>query len=96
MMSRRPRLTLFEWVLYGGAAALFAGWIILAPYTCSVDEGTAVRVLEDAGYTDVELGDYAYFGCSDMFHREWSGKIGDRHVSGMVCCGILKDCTVRH
>ena len=57
-----------------------------------------VSTLQKAGYTDIIPGKYAFYGCSeeDMYSTKFiaTNPAGNR-VSGVVCCGILKSCTIR-
>lgn len=66
------------------------------------DEETSRRVLEDEGYTDIEIGGYAMFACSedDNYRTSFTAvrvtPSGEhRVVTGAVCCGLWKNCTVR-
>ena len=65
---------------------------------CSPRDSTALRVLHGAGYTSVRLGSYPWFACGrdDKFNASFTavGPAGDV-VTGAVCCGVLKSCTVR-
>lgn len=58
----------------------------------------AKRALEGAGYTDIELGGYAWFACGqdDSFATEFkaTGPTG-RRVEGAVCSGFTKGSTIR-
>lgn len=67
---------------------------------CSVDDGTARRVLEDEGYTDIELLGASPLACSSSENRSGGFRAtrDGRHVEGVVCCGgfLFGDCTVRH
>lgn len=59
----------------------------------------ARRVLEDAGYKDVQMHGYDWLNCSkdDTYHDKFSavGPSG-RRVSGVVCAGLLfKGATIR-
>jgi len=60
--------------------------------------GDATRALQGAGYTNIELTGYRFFGCGedDTFHTGFQavGPTGQR-VSGVVCSGVLKGATVR-
>jgi hypothetical protein len=59
---------------------------------------TSRRVLESAGYTDVQMDGYAVFGCSDedTFHDAFSAKgTNGKIVSGVVCSGWFKGATIR-
>ena len=62
------------------------------------DAPTARKVLESQGYTDVQIGGYSFFGCSesDQFHTEFTAKgMNGKQVSGVVCSGWMKGATVR-
>ncbi len=70
---------------------------------CEPAPDTTTRILEDEGYENINLTGYEFAACSkdDNFNtgftatrRLSNGKV--RHVSGVVCCGLFKDCTVRH
>lgn len=74
--------------------------IVLSACICvlPVSDATARAVLEAEGYTAIETGHVALWGCSDSdrfassFRAKGpSGKV----VKGEVCCGWWKDCTVR-
>ena len=68
-----------------------------SPPTMSKQE----EVLKNQGYKNIQIGDPALFGCdekdsllnSNTFTADTP--IGT-HVSGYVCCGWLKGCTVRY
>ncbi len=66
---------------------------------CAVDEDRAHRILRQAGYTDVVLKGYAWFGCGkdDTWQTEFTATGPSGHpVKGEICCGtFLKDCTIR-
>lgn len=69
--------------------------LLLAACT-SADEAT--RTLAGAGYRDIKITGYRFFGCSDndSFHTGWEAKGQDgRAVSGVVCSGVLKGATIR-
>lgn len=71
--------------------------VLIALVGCTrVDSAT--KVLQDEGYSNVQITGYRYFGCSkdDHFHTGFkaTGPTG-RPVSGIVCQGILKGGTVR-
>lgn len=65
---------------------------------CSVDPAQARRTLEAHGLVDIYIGDYAWFGCgqNDYFSSAFTAKTREgRPASGTVCCGLVKNCTVR-
>lgn len=62
------------------------------------DEERTVRVLREDGYTHIVTKGYAWTGCGegDTYKTEFkaitpTGAV----VSGVVCCGLWKGCTVR-
>jgi len=59
----------------------------------------AIRVLESAGYTEVQLHGYAFFDCAedDFYKTEFTAKgPNGKPVSGVVCAGmLLKGSTIR-
>lgn len=62
----------------------------LAGCTSSDD---AYRALQGAGYRDIQITGYAFFGCDDKdtFHTGFKaiGQDGS-HVAGVVCAGLFK------
>ena len=62
------------------------------------DDSNSRRTLENSGYTDIELHGYKAFACGkdDSFSTAFTAKNPQgKQVSGVVCCGITKGCTVR-
>ena len=59
---------------------------------------SATRALESAGYSQIKITGYQFFGCSedDSFHTGFTavGPTG-KPVSGVVCGGLLKGSTIR-
>lgn len=54
--------------------------------------------LESAGYSDIQIGGYSFFACGqdDHFSTKFVAKNpAGQEVSGTVCCGWLKSCTIR-
>lgn len=72
---------------------LFA--VILSGCTNS---SSAIKALEGAGYTNIEITGFRFFGCSedDSFRTGFSstGPTG-KPVTGVVCGGLLKGSTIR-
>lgn len=69
---------------------------LLAAGCTSAD--TAVRALEGAGYTSINIEGYTLFGCGehDVFHTKFTAKgPTGKSVSGVVCAGWLKGATIR-
>lgn len=72
------------------AVALLAG--------CGVNPEQATRILESQGYTEVRIGGYAFFGCSehDSFRSKFTATgANGQQVNGVICGGLLKGYTVR-
>lgn len=62
------------------------------------DESASKDALEKAGFTDIELTGWAPWSCSDSDKFATSFEATNPHgnrVSGVVCCGLLKRCTIR-
>lgn len=70
----------------------------LALAGCSPNPAAQRAAVEDFGFTDVRIGDYAWFGCSkdDTFASKWTGRnAAGVPVRGVVCGGWAKGYTVR-
>jgi len=62
------------------------------------DQPKATKVLQDNGYTDVQITGYSPFACSDSdtFSTGFRAKSPSGVVvSGTVCSGFLKGATIR-
>lgn len=76
-------------------------WSILAAFCLSActKPDHAARVLESAGYTDIQMHGYVVFGCSedDQYHDKFTAKgPTGKPVSGVVCAGLVfKGATIR-
>lgn len=86
---------------------IIALYIIAFGYGCTMSQDEIEVVLEQEGLHDVQTGGYAMFECSDddQFKTEFTayrtvlnsdGSPYQQEVSGAVCCGLWKDCTVRY
>lgn len=65
--------------------------------SCTDEDGTR-RALEKQGFTDIRTEGYAFYACSDNdnYATKFTAKNPNgQTVSGVVCCGVLKSCTVR-
>ena len=79
-------------------AVLMVLFVMFAAGSCTDEEAT-IAALGDEGYTDIRAGGYAWFACSkdDRFKTKYTARNAQgKQVSGAVCCGFLKGCTVRH
>jgi hypothetical protein len=71
--------------------------VVITLASCTDNERT-IETLTKSGFTNVTVGGYAAFGCSDDDHfaTEFTATNQTGHrVSGVVCCGLMKSCTVR-
>lgn len=76
---------------------LLLSMVLLLP-ACSARE-MAAEALYSAGYSEVHVGDWAWYGCGedDQFHYQFVARNpAGRPSSGVVCCGMYKNCTIRH
>lgn len=76
------------------------GILLLATLLISgcTNPGSAKKLLEDNGYTQVQITGYKPFACSDddYFHTGFVAMSpAGKPVSGVVCSGILKGSTIR-
>lgn len=71
--------------------------IFLSLLGCT-DVSSTVTTLKKAGYTQIQTKGYDFFACSqdDFYSTKFSAvnPAGTR-VSGVVCCGVFKSCTIR-
>lgn len=73
------------------------GVALLTLGACS-DAKTAKKVLNDAGFTEVQTNGYGWFGCGkdDTFATEFVAKNQNgKTVKGVVCSGWFKGGTIR-
>lgn len=76
--------------------ALAATALLLAGCTDTSDKN--VRLLESMGMTNVQLGGYAWFSCSedDTFSTGFTATgVNGEQVTGALCGGFFKGTTVR-
>ena len=77
---------------------LLLAMLIITPVACTSGD-SARAALDSAGYSDITLGDYAWFECSDsdtFATRFTATNPAGKRTTGVVCCGLAKACTVRH
>jgi hypothetical protein len=94
MGSTREGLDPLTWVMI--VAAILVG-LVLCVRGCE-DRESAARTLKAAGFTDVELGPWQFAACGDDPLNNSFKATNPRgvRVSGVVCCGVFKRCTVRY
>lgn len=72
--------------------------LLLILFIGCTDANRTKKTLESSGFTDIETGGFNLFACGkdDNFATDFTAKNANgQKVSGTVCCGILKGCTVR-
>lgn len=72
--------------------------MVLLICSCT-NRNDAERALSSAGYTDIKVQGYDWFGCSkdDFYHTKFVAKNpAGQYVKGTVCSGLLfKNATIR-
>ena len=79
------------------AMVVILGGLAICNSSTDIDD-RALGVLDAAGFSQVELEGIAWLSCGehDTFSRKFSAtNPRGRRVSGVVCCGYSKMCTVR-
>lgn len=100
-LSRSIRSGLTAFFILLGTLVFFGGLIWSQTSGCSGDPDHAKRLVEDAGYTKVEVGGARGYRCGRDDNRSNTfSAIGPngRYVEGVVCCsfmGCAKGCTLR-
>lgn len=73
-------------------------FLALLALGCEPSNDQALRTLRAHGFADIELTGYSYWSCSDSDSFNTGFRATNAKgipVSGVVCCGWLKACTVR-
>lgn len=79
------------------AIVAFCAFLSTGTIACT-DDSRSAEALRKAGFTDIRLTGYSYFACGedDAFRTDFVAKNPQGvDVSGTVCCGWLKSCTIR-
>lgn len=66
---------------------------------CGANPTTAERILSGQGMTNIEVGGYTFFGCSedDWFRSTFTAlDANGKRVNGVICGGFFKGYTVRY
>ena len=77
------------------ATLLFVLFLQIAYWT---DDEATVRTAEAAGLESVKPNGHAWWACGkdDLSATSFTAKHANgKQVSGAVCCGLLKNCTIR-
>lgn len=75
---------------------LAAALAMLVLFGC--DDQTAQGAVENNGFTAVQLEGWDVFACGrdDWYARAFTAtNANGRRVHGVVCCGLMKKCTIR-
>lgn len=70
----------------------------IALFSCA-DESGARNALTSAGFTEIQLQGYDFFACGkgdDFATKFTASNVRGQKISGVVCCGIVKGCTIRY
>lgn len=62
------------------------------------DDSRTIQTLQKQGFTEIQTTGYDMFACSDddSYHTGFRAKNPQGQVvTGTVCCGMMKSCTVR-
>ncbi len=60
--------------------------------------GAARHALQNQGFTNIQITGYAPFSCGEDDTSSTGFTADNPHgdrVSGVVCCGLMKNCTIR-
>jgi hypothetical protein len=82
-------------VVYLGGILLYAFFASMG--ACSNSEVRFDSAMRNEGFTQSVQGGYDFWECGvgDVWVNGFVAKRGEQRVSGTVCCGIFKGCTVR-
>ena len=72
-------------------------FVCLLVIGCTAPDRTN-ETLEKAGYTNIQVEGYDFFSCGEDDHfstKFTADNPAGQKVSGTVCCGFLKGCTIR-
>jgi hypothetical protein len=80
------------------ALGLLALIIVATPFACVVSNDNLQRATKPLGITEAKVTGFSWFGCGEDYvtHGEFEGKSAKGEpVSGVVCCGVFKGCTLK-
>lgn len=83
----------------GFIACSFSAIIALFGMIGCTDEDGAYQLLFREGYTNIQFTGYDWMACSedDTYHTGFKAtNMKGNQVSGVVCCGYIKACTIRY
>ena len=74
--------------------------VLLAVFVIGMsDRETTKSVLKNQGFTDIAIKGWTFFGCGrgDFYRTKfYAHSSTDSPTKGVVCCGLLKGCTIRY
>ena len=77
---------------------LFTVVFVISVYFIGTDPDRMISAVENQGFSQVQIGSRAYLSCGqdDFIGYEFTAiNPQSRRVSGVVCCGTMKGCTIR-
>ena len=94
---RNQGFTLIEILVVVGILGILGGMVAFA---MSGDGSKAESVLIQQGYKNITMDGHPFFGCGEndsffMSEDFIATNANNVRVTGTVCCGILKGCTIR-
>lgn len=72
--------------------------LVLPLAGCFTDPDNSTRTLDNLGFTKIEIGGYDAWSCGDdyTYHTKFTAiNPNGKKVSGTVCCGFFKGCSVK-
>lgn len=74
---------------------MFCG-LSLVVIAANTDRSELVGFLEEQGYSQVEIGGYAYLACGEFYRNSFKAvNSNGKKVEGYVCEGLFKGKTIR-
>lgn len=83
----------------GGVILFIVAMTFLLPVCCGVSDHDAARAFEAAGLENAKVGGYAFLSCSedDSYKSHFTAtNAKGAQVEGVICCGVMKSCTLRY
>jgi len=84
-----------------GLVIVVVGYFLLGSHERSAtSDDERVTRLEVEGFENIEIGGAPWFGCGEddniLASYSFTAEKNGHTVDGVVCCGLLKSCTVRY
>lgn len=97
MLKEHVRTFIKDVGIFASIALVLITFTALSFVACT-DESATKETLRKSGYTEIQTTGYKAFSCSDSdsFSTGFRAKNPKGEVvEGVVCCGLMKSCTVR-